>query len=361
MYTGADGRFNESVTYNANGSITSLLRGGMKNDGLILRGDTTLLWQFDGGYVDLDANGTPTSWNYYVTDHLGSTRMVVDSNDSIKEVINYYPFGSEMRMEAPAQIANSLGHPFRFTGKELDKLNGLNMYDFGARLFDVAGVPMWTSVDPLAEKYYNVTPYSYCAGDPVNKFDPDGRSIWTKGIRIGVKIAKQAVKNGFSALKEASTYTSAIADIKDNINTLTDANTSIIDKATATISLASEALPVSVSDAKMVKKTYQTYIKTNPFTKKKYVGRTSGKGTPLENIQKRDRNHHMNKKDYGPAELDKSSDNPDAIRGQEQYQIEQNGGAQSQGGDSGNAINGVSPRNPNREKYEQERKKEFGE
>ena len=24
----------------------------------------------------------------------------------------------------------------------------------GARLFDVAGVPMWTSVDPLAEKYY---------------------------------------------------------------------------------------------------------------------------------------------------------------------------------------------------------------
>ena len=57
---------------------------GMKNDGLILRKGMPLLWQFDGGYVDLDANGTPTSWNYYVTDHLGSTRMVVDSNDSIK-------------------------------------------------------------------------------------------------------------------------------------------------------------------------------------------------------------------------------------------------------------------------------------
>ena len=177
MYTGADGRFNESVTYNANGSITSLLRGGMKNDGLILRGDTTLLWQFDGGYVDLDANGTPTSWNYYVTDHLGSTRMVVDSNDSIKEVINYYPFGSEMRMELPAQMTSDPSHPFRFTGKELDKQNGLNMYDFGARLFDVAGVPMWTSMDPLAEEYYPYSPYSYCAGDPVNKFDPDGRAV----------------------------------------------------------------------------------------------------------------------------------------------------------------------------------------
>ena len=55
-------------------------------DGLILRGGSPLMWQFDGGYVDLDDNGAPTGWNYYVTDHLGSTRKVVDSNDSIKEI-----------------------------------------------------------------------------------------------------------------------------------------------------------------------------------------------------------------------------------------------------------------------------------
>lgn len=144
-------------------------------DGLILRDGKPLMWLFDGGYVDLDDNGAPTGWNYYVTDHLGSTRKVVDSNDSIKETINYYPFGSEMRMEDPAQMTGDFQQPYRFTGKELDKQNGLNMYDFGARWYDVAGVPMWTSVDPLAEKYYPFTPYSYCAGDPVNKFDPDGR------------------------------------------------------------------------------------------------------------------------------------------------------------------------------------------
>ena len=144
-------------------------------DGLMLRGDTTLLWRFDGGYVELNDNGTPTSWNYYVTDHLGSTRKVVDSNDNVKETINYYPFGSEMKMQDPAQMAGDTWQPYRFTGKELDQQNSLNWYDFGARWFDVAGVPMWTSVDPLAEKYYNVTPYSYCAGDPVNKIDPDGR------------------------------------------------------------------------------------------------------------------------------------------------------------------------------------------
>ena len=144
---------------------------------VILRGDTTLLWRFDGGYVDLNTNGTPTCWNYYIADHLGSTRMVVDSNDNVKETINYYPFGSEMKMQDPAQMTGGTSHPFRFTGKELDRLNSLNMYDFGARWYDVAGVPMWTSVDPLCEKYYNITPYSYCAGNPVNRFDSDGMEI----------------------------------------------------------------------------------------------------------------------------------------------------------------------------------------
>ena len=146
-------------------------------DGLILRDGVPYIWQFDGGYVELDTNGTPTSWNYYVTDHLGSTRKVVDSNNNVKETINYYPFGSEMKMQDPAQMAGNTWQPYRFTGKELDNQNGLNWYDFGARWFDVAGVPMWTSVDPLAEKYYPFTPYSYCAGDPVNKFDPDGREV----------------------------------------------------------------------------------------------------------------------------------------------------------------------------------------
>ena len=145
-------------------------------DGLILRNGSPLLWQFGGGYVDLNANGAPTCWNYYVTDHLGSTRMVVSSNDSIRETINYYPFGSEMQMQAPALLTENLGHPFRFTGKELDRLSALNMYDFGARWYDVAGVPMWTSIDPLAEKYYNVSPYAYCGGNPVNAIDPDGRA-----------------------------------------------------------------------------------------------------------------------------------------------------------------------------------------
>ena len=173
-------------------------------DGLILRDGKPLMWLFDGGYVDLDDNGAPTGWNYYVTDHLGSTRKVVDSNDSIRETISYYPFGSEMRMQDPAQMAGDFQQPYRFTGKELDRLNGLNMYDFGARWFDVAGVPMWTSVDPLAEKYYHVSPYSYCAGDPVNKYDPDGREV-----RDGLGSYNEDNKNLKSLTKDLATHDDA--------------------------------------------------------------------------------------------------------------------------------------------------------
>lgn len=147
-------------------------------DGLIIRNGAPLMWQFDGGYVSLGTNSVAQSWNYYITDHLGSTRMVVDSRNIIKETINYYPYGSEMTMTPPAQLAsNPNWQPYRFTGKELVRQNGLNMYDFGARLYDVAGVPMWTSMDPLCEKYYDVSPYVYCLGNPINLFDSDGREV----------------------------------------------------------------------------------------------------------------------------------------------------------------------------------------
>jgi hypothetical protein len=66
-------------------------------------------------------------------------------------------------------------------------------------------------------------------------------------------------------------------------------------------------------------RTYQTYTKTNPVTDQVYAGRTSGTGTPRENISRRERaGHKWTKKGYGPADLDETSSNYDAIRGREQ-------------------------------------------
>jgi RHS repeat-associated protein len=106
-------------------------------------------------------------------------------------------------------------------------------------------------------------------------------------------------------------------------------------------------------------KTFQTYTKPHP-EKAPYSGRTSGTGSPEENIAARDKSHHMNDQGYEPAQLDKSSSNPDAIRGREQQNIKANGGAQSTGGSSGNAINGVSPNNPKGPIYDNAANSEFG-
>ena len=65
----------------------------------------------------------------------------------------------------------------KYNGKELDKMHGLNTYDYGARQYDPI-LGRWDRVDPLCEKYYGISPYAYCGGNPVNRIDPDGREIW---------------------------------------------------------------------------------------------------------------------------------------------------------------------------------------
>ncbi len=64
--------------------------------------------------------------------------------------------------------------PYRYNGKELDRKNNLDWMDYGARHF--AGHGQWTSLDPLAEKYYDWSPYVYCVGNPIKFVDPDGRN-----------------------------------------------------------------------------------------------------------------------------------------------------------------------------------------
>lgn len=123
---------------------------------------------FDGGYCTI--NGNLAEYHYYVKDHLGSNRLVVDENGNVEQKTYYYPFGGVY-----GDIStNTDVQSYKYNGKELDHRHGLDLYDYGARHYDPATLA-WTTMDPLAEKYYPITPYGYCHNDPIRYTDPDGR------------------------------------------------------------------------------------------------------------------------------------------------------------------------------------------
>ena len=145
--------------------------------------------------------------------------------------------------------ANDEVQRYKYNGKELDRLLGLEWYDYGARMYDPI-LCRWNRPDPLADDYLNVSPYVYCLDNPIKFVDPDGRSVWTKIIKGGYRIAKTASKKGFSALTKADTYYDIVSDITENANTLLNDEASTEEKVIAGASLASEFLPVSIGDVK---------------------------------------------------------------------------------------------------------------
>ncbi len=94
-----------------------------------------------------------------------------------------------------------------------------------------------------------------------------------------------------------------------------------------------------------------------------YSGRTSGYGLPSEVLQNRQKNHHMSEKGFSNVQIDQIAYGEQgklAIRGREQQLIDKNGGAQSEGGTSGNLIRGVSKINPKGIIYHEAANNAFG-
>ena len=123
---------------------------------------------------------------YYHRDHLGSTQSVTDGAGNIAQMVEYTPWG-EVFVELKGD--SILTTPYLFNGKELDEETGL--YYYGARYYDPK-MSVWYSTDPICEKYYDVSPYAYCANNPVNAFDPDGRKVLLVG---DVGLALQTIKS----------------------------------------------------------------------------------------------------------------------------------------------------------------------
>ncbi|UWN56701.1 RHS repeat domain-containing protein [Alistipes ihumii] len=136
----------------------------------------SLIYAYRGGTLSLAQavtdEGTIQSAgvNYFIRDHLGSVRAVVDHTGKIVERNDYYPFGGRHENSA---LSLSATNRYKFGGKETLEPVSLDMLDFGARFYDPR-IARWNTQDPLAEKYFSLSPYNYCAGNPITLVDPTG-------------------------------------------------------------------------------------------------------------------------------------------------------------------------------------------
>lgn len=133
---------------------------------IIYDGDETMILN-DVGYALCNKDNN-FSFHYYLKDHLGNNRVVVSEDGEIEQVNDYYPTG--------ALMASSMGgdtQRFKYNGKELDRVNGLNWYDYGARNYD-AEIVVWKGVDKMADKNVTTSLYGYCNSNPMRFIDPLG-------------------------------------------------------------------------------------------------------------------------------------------------------------------------------------------
>ena len=105
---------------------------------------------------------------FYRPDHLGSTLWVTDSAKNGVQYCEYLPYGEPFI----DQRSTTWSSRYTFSGKERDSETGYSY--FGARYYH-SDLSIWLSVDPLSDKYPNLTPYAYCANNPVQYVDPDGK------------------------------------------------------------------------------------------------------------------------------------------------------------------------------------------
>ena len=138
---------------------------------------------------------------HYLRDHLGSVRSVIDGDTgTVIETNDYYPFGKRIQVTAPVSepvggslyaaepvvapvapatsvVSTSSPNRWRFSGKEDQSFLGASipLLDFGARMYNPA-IARWTASDPMSEKYYGISPYVYCANNPILFMDIAGNS-----------------------------------------------------------------------------------------------------------------------------------------------------------------------------------------
>ena len=101
-------------------------------------------------------------------DHIVNNRVIL-KGETVVQRTDYYPSGLPFPNMYQPDVQK-----FKYNNREFDTMHGLNQYDYGARFYDPA-IMRWQVLDPLTEKYPFISPYAYCANNPIRLIDPDGK------------------------------------------------------------------------------------------------------------------------------------------------------------------------------------------
>jgi len=167
--------------------------------------------KLDCGEVSLTGSTSASSYYYDLKDYQGNVRMAVRSGSSSHFMTDYYPYGGVIRK---GRIGT---HHRLFIGKELDKMHGLNWYDFEARMYDPT-LGRFMTMDRMAEKYYPLSPYAYCGNNPVRYIDEHGDSLSLSGSEENVNSTLNVYNQGMGGYYQASINKNGIVTLCANKN-----------------------------------------------------------------------------------------------------------------------------------------------
>ena len=126
---------------------------------------------------------------------------ITDATGTPVQHLQYLPYGEPF----VNQRISGYNERFTFTGKERDEETGYGY--FGARYMDHELMTSWLSVDPLSDKYPSISPYAYCAWNPIKLVDPDGKEIYYKERNTYFVYKKNAEgKYGFYNCRTGDVY-----------------------------------------------------------------------------------------------------------------------------------------------------------
>ncbi len=153
---------------------------------------------YDDGRLIFNPDGTYFA-EAYLKDHLGNVRVAFTKEHQqlvVRQVNSYYPFGMNIKELSLSAPQTKSPNKYLYNGKLMQDEMGLNWLDYGARMYDgVLG--RWSVPDPLSDKYPGISPFTYCANNPVILIDPTGMEFTGNvgAVNSAEEDAKRRVKS----------------------------------------------------------------------------------------------------------------------------------------------------------------------